>query len=204
MPKRPRIGAFDVWHSLRDRVLVQEREQPPPTELESGRCVRGPPIQRRPIIARPILLARLAPRPRNSNVSHTLNERGFTLSGVIIALTITLVLASIALPPMGSTIRSVRRQATTSELAGDLARARIEAMKRNRVVDVTIISETEYEIEFVGVRELENGAVFLEAPSLVQFAPFGPMLTGPAQFVLGFGSDTSSVSLTASGLSVLD
>ena len=137
-------------------------------------------------------------------MSHTLNERGFTLSGVIIALTITLVLASIALPPMGSTIRSVRRQATTSELAGDLARARIEAMKRNRVVDVTIISETEYEIEFVGVRELENGAVFLEAPSLVQFAPFGPMLTGPAQFVLGFGSDTSSVSLTASGLSVLD
>ncbi len=137
-------------------------------------------------------------------MGHTLNDRGFTLSGLIIALTITLVLANIALPPMGSTIRSVRRQATTSELASHLARARIEAMKRNRVVDVTLISETEYEIEFVGVMKLENGAVFLEGPTLVQFAPFGPMLTGPAQFVLGFGSDTSRVSLTASGLPVFD
>ena len=134
----------------------------------------------------------------------TLNDRGFTLNELIIVVGISLVLVSIALPSLGSTIGSVRRQATTTELAADLARARIEAMKRNRVVDVTLISETEYEIEFVGVMELENGAVFLEAPSLVQFAPFGPMLTGPAQFVLGFGSDTSTVALTASGLAVFD
>ena len=143
-------------------------------------------------------------KARNGNAGRTLNDRGFTLIGIIIALSIILVLANIALPPMGSTIRSVRLQATTSDLAGDLARARIEAMKRNRVVDVTLISETEYEIEFVGVIKLENGAVFLDAPSLVQFAPFGPLLTGPELFVIGLGSATRTVSLTASGLPVLD
>ncbi len=145
-----------------------------------------------------------SPFSRASQVPRRLNDRGFTLIDVSIVLAITLVLAHLALPPIGDTIRSVRLEATSSTLAGDLARARIEALKRNQVVDVTLTSATEYEIEFVGVMELENGAVFLEAPSLVQFAPFGPMLTGPAQFVLGFGSDTSSVSLTASGLSVLD
>ena len=77
-------------------------------------------------------------------------------------------------------------------------------MKRNQVVDVTLTSETEYEIEFVGVRKLENGAAFLEGPDLVQFAPFGPMLTGPAEFVLGLGGDTRTVSLAASGLPVSD
>ncbi len=138
------------------------------------------------------------------SASNVKNDRGFTLIDVIITLAITLVLASIALPPIGNTIRSVRLEATTSTLAGDLARARIEALKRNQVVDVTLNSATEYEIEFVGVRTLENGATFLEGPELIQFAPFGPMLTGPAQFVLGLGGDTSTVSLAASGLPVSD
>ena len=75
-------------------------------------------------------------------------------------------------------------------------------MKRNRVVDVTMISQTQYDIEFVGVRRLENGVAFQAGPALVQFAPFGPMLTGPAQFVLELGGDTRTVSLTASGLPV--
>ena len=79
-------------------------------------------------------------KARNGNAGRTLNDRGFTLIGLIIALSIILVLATIALPPMGNTIRSVRLQATTSDLAGDLARARIEALKRNRVVDFTVTS----------------------------------------------------------------
>ncbi len=135
-------------------------------------------------------------------VSKARNDRGFTLIDMIIVLAVTLVLATIALPPIGNTVRSVRLDATASTLAGDLARARIEALKRNQVVDVTLTSETEYEIEFVGVRELENGATFLAGPVLIQFAPFGPMLTGPAEFVLGLGGDTRTVSLAASGLPV--
>ena len=142
--------------------------------------------------------------PRNGKAGRTLNDRGFTLIGLIIALVITLVLAGIALPPMGSTIRSVRLRSSASDLAGDLARARIEAIKRNRVVDFTVTSETQYEIEFVGVMTLENGAVFVDAPSLVQFAAFGPLLTGPDEFTIGLGSDTRTVSLTVSGFAVLD
>ncbi len=142
--------------------------------------------------------------PKNWSKARRLNDRGFTLIDVTIVLAITLVLAHLALPPVGNTIRSVRREATSSSLAGDLSRARIEALKRNQVVDVTITSATEYEIEFVGMRTLENGAAFLEGPELIQFAPFGPMLTGPAEFVVGLGGDTRTVSLAASGLPVSD
>ena len=138
-------------------------------------------------------------RPRSSEASRTRNDRGFTLIGLTISLFIILVLANIALPPIGKTIRSVRLQATTTDLAGDLARARIEAIKRNRVVDFTVTSETQYEIEYVGVMTLENGAYFVNAPTLVQFAAFGPLLTGPDEFTVGLGSDTRTVSLTASG-----
>ncbi len=142
--------------------------------------------------------------PKRGSKAGRPNDQGFTLIDVIITLVITLVLAGLALPSIGNTIRSVRLEATSSTLAGDLSRARIEALKRNQVVDVTLTSATEYEIEFVGVRTLENGAVFLEGPELIQFAPFGPMLTGPAEFVLGLGDDTRTVSLAASGLPVSD
>ena len=143
-------------------------------------------------------------KPRNAKAGRTLNDRGFTLIGITIALTIMLVLANIAMPSVGSTVRSVRLQATTAGLAGDLARARIEAIKRNRVVDFTVTSETQYEIEFVGVMTLDNGAYFVDAPTLVQFAAFGPLLTGPDEFVIGLGRDTRTVSLTVSGFPVLD
>ena len=133
-----------------------------------------------------------------------LNDRGFTIIELIMALALLLVLVSIALPPIAETVRSVRLEASRSGLAADLGRARIEAIKRNRVVDVMLTSETQYEIDFVGVRRLENGVTFLEGPALVRFAPFGPTLTGPAQFVLQLGGETRTVSLTASGLPVFD
>ena len=123
---------------------------------------------------------------------------------LMVGMGIIMVLVSIAMPPIARTIRSVRLETTTSGLAADLGRARIEAMKRNQVVDVTMISRTEYDIEFVGVRRLENGVAFQSGPALVQFAPFGPTLTGPAQFVLELGGATRTVSLTASGLPVFE
>ena len=132
-----------------------------------------------------------------------LKHRGFTLLELIVGLVIIMVIATIALPPIGVTIRAVRLDSTTTNLAGDLVTARMEAMKRNTVVDLTVISRTEYDIEFVGARRLENGVTFLEAPSVVQFAPFGPTLTGPTKFVLELGGKTKTVSLTASGLPVL-
>ncbi len=121
---------------------------------------------------------------------------------IMMGMAIILVIVSIAMPPIARTIRSVRLESTTSGLAADLGRARIEAMKRNRVVDVTMTSPTEYEIEFVGVRRLENGVAFQSGPALVQFLPFGSTLTGPAQFVLALGGETRTVSLTAAGLPV--
>ena len=130
------------------------------------------------------------------------NDRGFTLMEVVIGMAILLVLVNFAMPPIARTIRSVRLETTRSSLAADLGRARIEAMKRNQVVDVTIISRTEYDIDFVGVRRLENGVAFEAGPTLVQFAPFGSTLTGPAQFVLVLGGETKTVSFTASGLPV--
>ena len=123
---------------------------------------------------------------------------------VLVSVLVITLVASIAMPAIGETVRAVRLSSATSGLAADLGRARLEALKRNSVVEFTLTSSTEYSVEFVGVTTLENGVVFQEGPEVVQFAPFGPTLTGPAEFVLTLGGETRTVSLTASGLPVFN
>jgi len=59
-------------------------------------------------------------------------RRGFTIVELVVALTILIVLAAIAIPNVQGVLDSYRLQSATSLVASKLGEARIQALKRNR------------------------------------------------------------------------
>lgn len=122
---------------------------------------------------------------------------GFSLVEILAAIAILGILASIATPQIATMSRSLEISSSAQQLAGDLERARTEAIKRNRSVKVTP-GTTTYTIQYIGVRDLGD-ATLIEAPDSVKFAPFGPIAMGGVKFVLTLGDHARTVTLDASG-----
>ena len=138
--------------------------------------------------------ARAAPR-RAARPSA--REAGFSLVEILGAIAVLGILASIAAPQVADLSRAMQVDAAAHQLAGDLERARSEAIKRNRSVKLTP-GTTTYTIQYIGVEDLGD-ATLIEAPDSVKFAPFGPVAMGGVQFVLTVGDHAKTVSLDASG-----
>lgn len=122
---------------------------------------------------------------------------GFSLVEILAAITVLGILASIATPRIATMSRSMEVNAAAQQLAGDLERARTEAIKRNRTVKVTP-GTTTYTIQYIGVKDLGD-ATLIEAPDSVKFAPFGPIAMGGVKFVLTLDDHARTVTLDASG-----
>ena len=67
-------------------------------------------------------------------------ERGFTLIELIVVLTITAIMAAIAVPSFGNFMAAQRAKSASYELATTLLLARSEAIKRNANVQVAPIT----------------------------------------------------------------
>ena len=126
-------------------------------------------------------------------------RHAFTLVETLIVVTMIGLVTAIALPQMQSVRQRAQLDAASQQLVGDLRRAKIEALKRNRKVALRRTGESTYNMEYLGSRELEDGVTF-SGPDSVAFASFGPTLTGPATFNLALGAYTRQVVVTASGL----
>lgn len=122
---------------------------------------------------------------------------GFSLVEILAAIAVLGILASIATPRIATMSRGLQVDAAAQQLAGDLERARTEAIKRNRSVKVTP-GTTTYTIQYIGVRDLGE-ATLLEAPDSVKFAPFGPVVMGGVKFVLTVEDHARTVTLDAAG-----
>ena len=94
------------------------------------------------------------------------------------------------------------------QLAGDLRRAQVEAVKRNVTVTVAKTAATTYDITYIvgGVtqtfanRTLEPGVQFDVAAMTVSFASFGPPIGGGATFTINYAGRTKTVTVGGNGL----
>jgi Tfp pilus assembly protein FimT len=77
-------------------------------------------------------------RPASSRPPHRAGQRGAALIDIVFATALIGVMAAIAVPVVGGTLDRERTIVGTRYLAGQLQRARLEALKRARCVAVRI------------------------------------------------------------------
>lgn len=108
------------------------------------------------------------------------------------------ILVTIMGPRVAAVSNHVRVETAARQLVADLEWARTEAIKRNRPIGLRPTGDHTYEVDSLGVRSLD-GIVFTAVPESVQFAAFGPPLTGAATFELTAGTHSISVFLNPAG-----
>ena len=133
------------------------------------------------------------------------NRCGFTILEVMIIVIITMLIAGFGFPQFVETVRGMELDGAAEQLASDLRRARIDAMRRNASVYVAKKDSVTYEIQYVGDRMLPSSVVFDgSSPDTVRFASFGPTLTGPVTYTLSRRGYSTTVFVAASGMASVD
>ena len=130
------------------------------------------------------------------------SRRGFTLVEAMMVIVLAGMLLGIALPRFREQRRRYQLDTAVHQLAGDLRRAQVEAIRRNQPVTLERINDSTYNVDFIGDRRIEDGVRFdagLSADS-VRLAAFGPPTTGARTFVVQRDGAQKSVTVSAAGL----
>jgi type II secretory pathway pseudopilin PulG len=123
-----------------------------------------------------------------------------TLVEVAIVLSIAGVLLAIGLMRSTTLSRQYQLAIATEQVAADLQRARLEAVRRNMSITFQRTSVTQYQIAGVLTRTIAGGAYFDSlAPASVQFSSRGRLVGTPSSFQLRSGVHTKTVSIAAGG-----
>ena len=130
------------------------------------------------------------------------SRRGFTLVEAMMVIVLAGMLLGIALPRFREQRRRYQLDTAVHQLAGDLRRAQVEAIRRNQPVTLERINDSTYNIDFIGDRRIEDGVRFAPALSAdsVRLAAFGPPTTGARTFVVERDGAQKSVTVSAAGL----
>jgi prepilin-type N-terminal cleavage/methylation domain-containing protein len=139
-------------------------------------------------------------------------SRGFTLVEALMVIVVVGLLLAIAVPRFAEARRTLQLDTAAYQLAGDLRRAQVEAIKRNLTVEVAKTGASSYNIQSVAsllvplvtvfhTRSFEQNVAFGAGPMSVQMASFGPPVTpGGATFTVGVGGRQKTVTMSAAGL----
>lgn len=125
---------------------------------------------------------------------------GFTLIEALLVVVVAGLLLALALPRFRSVSEGIQIDGAAQQLAGDLRRAQVEAIKRNRSIQLLRTGAYTYTIDSIGVRSFDGGVQFGSSSSgSVRMAAFGPPTAGAATFVLELGARRKTVSVSAAG-----
>lgn len=126
--------------------------------------------------------------------------RGFTLVEALLVIVMVGTLLAIALPRFAAMRQSLQLDTAAHQLAGDLRRAQVEAIKRNQSVNLTMTSASTYTIDFIGSRLFQENVTFAAgSASSVRMASFGPPVTGAAAFIVERAGVQKTVTVSAAG-----
>ena len=125
---------------------------------------------------------------------------GMTLIEVLVVVSMVGILAGVALPKAAGIQESIALESGAQELMRQMNLAQVRAIKENRTVPFAFASSTEYQIGDAEPRSLPEKLHFSSTPPAIQFASFGPPLTGPATILVAASTGrTRAVVVNASG-----
>ncbi len=135
------------------------------------------------------------------------SRQGFTLIETALVVVVAGMLLAIAAPRFTAMRNGLLLDTAAYQVAGDLRRAQIEAIKLNRTVQVIKTGTSTYSIQSINpavtvlyARSLEPGIAFAAGAMTVSFASFGPPIGGGAAFTINYGGRTKTATVSASGL----
>lgn len=112
-----------------------------------------------------------------------LGRNGAGLVSLLIAVVVASLILGMAVPRSVNFANNYQLQVAAEQLAGDLQRTRLDAMRLNTPVTFQRLSGTAYRVGGVAVITLYGGATFSGGdPSNIQFSPFGRLTGAPALF----------------------
>ena len=128
--------------------------------------------------------------------------RGFTLVEIVMVIVLAGMLMAIALPRFRNQRTRYQLDTAAYQLAGDLRRGQIEAIRRNQPITLERINDSTYNVDFIGDRVLADNVRFSTALSAdsVRLAAFGPPTTGARSFVVQLAGAQKTVTVSAAGL----
>lgn len=128
------------------------------------------------------------------------NRDGMTLIEILVVLSMVGILAGVALPKAAAIQESIELESGAQQLIREMNLAHVRAIKANRTVTFAFESNKEYRIGDDAPRPLPGQLHFPSVPPAIQFASFGPPLTGPATVVIASAKGrTRSIVLNSSG-----
>jgi prepilin-type N-terminal cleavage/methylation domain-containing protein len=127
--------------------------------------------------------------------------QGFTLIEAMIVVVVAGLIMAIVLPGFHAMRQRTHLDTAAQQLVGDLRRAQVEAIKRNRSIKLTRTGASSYTIDSIGNRSFDDGITFGPTSMLsVRMAAFGPPVGGGATFIVRVGGRQKTVAVSAAGL----
>jgi prepilin-type N-terminal cleavage/methylation domain-containing protein len=109
----------------------------------------------------------------------SLPRSGMTLIEVMVVVSAVGILAGVALPKAAAIQESIALESAAQQLMREMNLAQVRAIKENRTIPFAFTSATQYQIAADQPHALPSKLHFGTTPAAIQFASFGPPLTGP-------------------------